>query len=83
MSAIYILNLIFTAYTFLLLIRVIGSWFPRLAYSSFMKLVGKVTDPYLNLFRRIIPPIGPIDISPMVAFFSLQIIQYILFAIIK
>lgn len=79
----YILNIVFTTYTFLLLIRVIGSWFPRFAQSHVMRFIAFYTDPYLNLFRRFIPPIGMLDISPMVAFFALQIIQGILFSILR
>jgi YggT family protein len=78
----YILNALFTTYTFMLLTRVIGSWFPSFAQSRFMQFIAYYTDPYLNLFRKIIPPIGMIDISPMFAFFSLQLIQWILFLIL-
>ena len=51
------LNLLFLCYTLLLMIRVIGSWFPNWHHYSFMRFVAHYTDPYLNLFRRIIPPI--------------------------
>ena len=37
--------------------------------------IKTVTDPYLDLFRRLIPPIGMIDISPIVALFALGLIQ--------
>ena len=76
---VYILSTCFTIYTFMLLARIIGSWFPSFAQSKFMRFIGFYTDPYLNIFRRVIPPIGMIDISPMVAFFALQIIQWLLF----
>jgi YggT family protein len=78
----YILNFVFTAYTLMLLIRVLGSWFPSFARTRFMRFIGYYTDPYLNLFRRMIPPLGVVDLSPMVAFFALQIIQWVLFAIL-
>jgi YggT family protein len=76
----YILNTLFTVYTFMLLVRVFGSWFPRFAESRFMHFIAFYTDPYLNLFRRIIPPLGAIDISPMFAFFALQFIQWMLYS---
>ncbi len=79
----YILNILFTTYTLLLLVRVLGSWFPSFAQSRFMQFIAFYTDPYLNLFRKIIPPLGMMDISPMFAFIALQIIQWILIAIIK
>lgn len=78
----YILNLLFTTYTFMLLARVIGSWFPKLAESRFMRFIAFYTDPYLNLFRRIIPPIGMMDVSPMFAFIALQLAQWVIFAVI-
>lgn len=80
---VYLLSLLFTVYTFMILIRVLGSWFPSFAQSRFMHFIAFYTDPYLNLFRKIIPPLGMIDISPMVAFFALQIIQWILFSILR
>lgn len=80
---IYFFNLVFTIYTLLLLTRVIGSWFPRFARSKGMRFVAFYTDPYLNLFRRIIPPVGMMDLSPMVAFFALQMLQYFFLAIFK
>ena len=79
----YLLNVLFTAYSFLLLVRVFGSWFPRFAQSRAMRFVAYYTDPYLNLFRKIIPPIGMIDISPMFAFMGLQLIQWILFSVLR
>ena len=79
----YLLNLAFTTYTLLLLVRVFGSWFPRFAASKWMRFVSFYTDPYLNVFRRIIPPLGMIDLSPMVAFFALQILQFIILSFFK
>ena len=80
---IYLLNILFTTYTFMLLTRVIGSWFPRFAQSRVMRFVAFYTDPYLNIFRKVIPPLGMLDLSPMVAFFALQIFQVILFSILR
>lgn len=76
----YFLNILFTTYSFMLLTRVLGSWFPSFSRSRFMRFIGFYTDPYLNVFRKIIPPLGMIDISPMVAFFVLQLIQWALFS---
>jgi YggT family protein len=79
----YILNLLFTVYTLMLLIRVVGSWFPSFAQSRFMQFVAYYTDPYLNLFRKIIPPLGVVDLSPLFAFICLQVAQQIIFFIVK
>jgi len=79
----YLVNLLFTTYTFLLIARIVGSWFPRFSNSKLMRFVGFYTDPYLNIFRRVIPPLGMIDLSPMVAFFVLQILQTVFLMILK
>ncbi len=79
----YILSVLFTTYTFMLLVRVFGSWFPRFAQSRFMRFVAFYTDPYLNIFRKIIPPLGMLDLSPMAAFFSLEIFRRLLFSILQ
>ena len=73
------INFLFTCYSWLLILRLIGSWFPRFQASQFMQFIAYYTDPYLNIFRRIIPPIGGmLDLSPMLAFFALKIVQNIL-----
>lgn len=70
-------------YTFLIFIRVVSSWFPNLYRYGFFRFVAKLVDPYLNLFRRWIPPIGGVlDLSPLLAFFALQIVEQILIRIL-
>jgi YggT family protein len=66
----------FLVFTMLMLARIIGSWFPRYTYHPIMMFCRKVTDPYLNVFRRLIPPIGgALDLSPMIGFFVLQFLE--------
>lgn len=67
----------------MLLARVLGSWFPSFSRHQIMRFLAFYTDPYLNIFRKIIPPLGMMDLSPMVAFFALQIFQFVLLTIIK
>ena len=70
-------------YLVLIFIRIILSWIPRIPYnrwlSAFLKFVSDVTDPYLNLFRRILPPVrmgpGALYLSPIVATFVLIIVS--------
>jgi uncharacterized protein YggT (Ycf19 family) len=69
--------LIIFAHIVLQLIFSFGGRIPYAAWSS--ALIGflrDVSEPYLGLFRRFIPPIGPIDISPLVAVLVLQIVGY-------
>jgi YggT family protein len=72
----YLIDLLFTIYTFMILARILSSWIPQLAESKAIQFVAFYTDPYLKIFRRIIPPLGIIDLSPMAALISLQLIQY-------
>jgi YggT family protein len=63
-------------YFVLLLIRVLLSWFPTVDwYNQPFSTLSQLTDPYLNIFRSIIPPIGGIDISAMLAIFLIQFLQ--------
>ncbi len=72
----YAIRLLFTVYSLMLIIRIFGSWFPRFQQSSFFRFVAHYTDPYLNIFRRFIPPIGGVlDLSPLLGFFVLQLIE--------
>jgi YggT family protein len=63
-------------YLLLLFIRVILTWFPNINwYNQPFAALSQVTDPYLNLFRSIIPPLGGLDFSPMLGFLVLTILQ--------
>ncbi len=59
-------------YTWALIIYILMSWFPNARESSFGQMLGRICEPYLEPFRRIVPPLGMIDISPLVAFFVLR-----------
>ena len=72
------LNFFFQAYTLLLLIRILSSWVPESREYRIIQLIGFCTDPYLDLFRKMIPPLGMFDLSPVVAFLCLGVIQNIL-----
>ena len=66
-------------YTYVLLIRVLLSWFPNLDWGNpVLSTVSSITDPYLNTFRGLIPPIGGLDLSALLAFLALQLIQTLL-----
>ncbi|MBM3207313.1 MAG: YggT family protein [Chlamydiae bacterium] len=78
MIIISIIHYLFFVYTLLLMARIIGSWFPSFANSKWMRFVAFYTNPYLNLFRKIIPPLGTLDLSPILAFFALQILESVI-----
>jgi len=61
-------------YSFLLIARVLLTWFPQIEwYNQPFAALSQITDPYLNLFRNIIPPLGGIDLSPILAFLALNL----------
>ena len=81
---------LFLVYIILILIRVLISWIPRMPYNPTLRAVldfiTETTDPYLNLFRRIIPPIGGggfgLDLSPMIGIIVLVILRGLVVALI-
>lgn len=63
-------------YWALLLVRILLSWFPNIDWSNpLFSTISQLTDPYLNLFRSIIPPIGGLDLSAILAIFAVQIVS--------
>ncbi|ACK66529.1 protein of unknown function YGGT [Rippkaea orientalis PCC 8801] len=66
-------------YLLLIFIRILLSWFQTAewAYSA-MAFLSPITDPYLNIFRSIIPPLGGLDLSPILAILALQFISSML-----
>jgi YggT family protein len=65
-------------YLILLFIRVLLSWFPNVNwFDPPFSILSQLTDPYLNLFRSIIPPLGGMDFSPFLAFLLLQVLQQV------
>lgn len=63
-------------YSMVIVIYVLMSWFPhdRGIIGDAYRVLGKLCDPYLNLFKRFIPPIGGmVDVSPIAALLVLQL----------
>lgn len=72
------------AYIITSLIFSFGGRIPYSKWSSAtLGFLRDVTEPYLGLFRRFIPPIGPVDVSPIVAILVLQIVGFFLIGLIR
>lgn len=71
----FIIDKLFLTYTIMLFIRILGSWVPELQNTKFMQFIAFYVDPYLNFFRKFIPPLGMLDLSPIVAFFFLNLLE--------
>ena len=70
-----ILQQIIQIYSWALIIYILMSWFPNARESSIGQILAKICEPYLEPFRKIIPSIGMMDISPIVAFLVLNFAQ--------
>ena len=69
-----------TVYTVIMFVRILLSWLtmfwsPPHALSPAIRVIYDLTEPVLKLFRRYIPPIGMLDISPIVIFILLQVLR--------
>jgi len=58
-----------------LLVRVVSSWLPISPYSPWIRWSYAVSEPILKPLRQVIPSMGPIDITPIIAYFLIGIIQ--------
>lgn len=76
MALITVVQLLFQAFYILLLIRVILSWVPGIdPRHPVVQFVHRVTSPVLTPIRRAVPPVGGLDISPLVAILLLIVAQ--------
>ena len=71
-----LVNGLLTLYGWILIIWVLLSWVNPDPFNPIVQFMQRITEPYLGLFRRFIPPIGPIDISPVVALLILNVVQH-------
>jgi len=70
-----IIGTAFSIYYFCLIGYILMSWIPALQDSAVGRFLETVCEPYLGIFRKFIPPIGMIDISPIIAIFVLRFLQ--------
>jgi YggT family protein len=80
---VYFIDLFFTLLSLAILARVLLSWVRVSPYHPAVEFLYRITEPILAPLRRIIPPVGMVDISPIIAMLLLQIIQQVLVAIIR
>jgi YggT family protein len=83
-------NALFIVYIALIFVNILMSWLPRVPYNRVLRalldFVAETTNPYLNLFRRFIPPIGgagfALDLSPLIGIFVLLLLQALVVGLI-
>ena len=83
-NLIFVVNNFFQIFFWLILVRCLLSFVPSIDwYKQPFTAVKDVTDLYLNLFRKIVPTIGGLDFSPIIAVIALQVLNYlIIFALL-
>ena len=84
MSLFEVVSNFFQLLQLILIVRILLTWFPNIDWwKQPYKFIREVTDPLLEPFRRIIPPIGGLDLSPIVLFFVLGIVENIVLNILR
>ncbi len=78
--AIQTISLLLQVYSYVLLARALISWIPNLdPYNPIVQFLYQITEPVLEPIRKLVPPLGGmIDISMLIAFFGIMILQQIL-----
>ena len=74
-TIISLISSIIGVYSILLIVYIFMSWVPSTKESAIGQFLERIIEPYLEPFRRIIPPFGMIDISPIVAILVLRLAQ--------
>jgi len=77
-----LIDMLFWLLDLAILVRVLFSWVNPDPYNSLVRLVYQVTEPILAPLRRIIPPLGGLDLSPMVALVLISLVREILIALL-
>jgi YggT family protein len=84
-SAQQFVNIFVGVYVLLILVYIVMTWV-RLPYSLWLNRIQRflydVCDPYLRLFRKILPPLGPLDLSPVVGVLVLVLLERVLIALL-
>ena len=80
-AAVTVINVLFRAYILLVIVWVLGSWFPQWRYQSWFRYVDGLVRPYIELFKVLPLRIGMMDLSPMVAILVLYLFQYLLMSV--
>lgn len=82
MSLISIVSTIFNVYIYLVIARVLLSWVPHNPSQPIFRFIYETTDPVMTPFRRLIPPIGGIDFSPIIVIFVIEIVRKVVIGLL-
>lgn len=82
-SLVLLFNMLFTIVYFLLVVRIILSWFSVNPYNEIVQTIYRITEPILAPFRKLPLQIGMIDLSPVLAFIILSFINSLVVGILR
>ena len=82
MSFVGLINLVLTIYSLIIIARSLLSLVRMNPYHPVMDFLIRITEPVLAPIRQVIPPIGPIDISPLVALLLLKFVEWLVQALV-
>lgn len=80
----YILVRLVDLYSLLIFVYIMLSWIPTKTgwLADINNVFAMICEPYLRLFRKVIPPVGMMDFSPIVAIIALQVITRLIYIIL-
>ncbi len=83
MSILYnFITVLFNILSIAIVVRVLLSWFNVDPFNPIIAFLDQITEPILSPLRRVIPPIGMMDITPIVAVVLLQVVEWILLSLV-
>ncbi len=82
MSLYSIVNVMFEVYSFLIIAQVLMSWVPHDRYHPVFRFIEEVTEPVLRPFRRLIPAVGGIDFSPIIALMAVELVRRVILSLL-
>ncbi|MDZ7725668.1 MAG: YggT family protein [candidate division KSB1 bacterium] len=78
-----VMHLALTLYMYIIIIRAVMSWINPNPYNGFVRFIHQITDPVLGWVRRYVPPIGGLDLSPLIVIFALIFLDRFLVSTLK
>lgn len=73
---------LFNFYEYSLLAYILTSWVPQIKNNIIVEFLEEICEPYLKVFRKIIPPLGMLDISPVAALVVLSVIENLIITLL-
>ncbi len=79
----FFVNILFFILQFAIIVHALMSWFNPSAENPIFRIVYEITEPVLSPLRKIVPRIGMIDITPIVAILLMQVIESVLVSTLR